>query len=146
MKNCDLAIVNPTGIGEAFCASILEWNSLGVPVISSLNYGTSDMMRYFKDLIIDNPDQINEKIIYYFNLNIDRKNQLKLRSFLIANYFSSKENLIIQKWLILINKSNIFINEFMDIRIYIKAIKNLLKFLMKSFKNFLKFILYIKIF
>ena len=39
MKECDIAIFNPRGHGEAFPASILEWMSLSIPVISSLDYG-----------------------------------------------------------------------------------------------------------
>ena len=94
MKNFDLAIVNPTGTGEAFCATILEWHSLGVPVISSLNYGMSDMMRYFKELTINNPKQINKKIIYYLKLDEERKSELKLKKFFNSKllFFKRKAN------------------------------------------------------
>ena len=137
MSDCDIAIVNPTGSGEAFCATILEWFSLGVPVISSLNYGMSDCMKYFKDLTINNPNEIQKKIISYINFDINKKNRLKLKSYLIANYHSANEEQIIQKWLLLINESNIFVNELTNIKIYFVAIKNYIKILLLNLKKFL---------
>ena len=138
MQRCDLAVVNPTGSGEAFCASILEWYSLGIPVISSLNYGMSDMMRYFDNLTIKNPTQINQKIIYFKNLDIKKKKEIKLKCLYISKYFSSQENLILQKWLLLINNPNIFVKEYKNLTIFFGAIINLIRFLRISFSTFLK--------
>ncbi len=137
MSGCDIAVVNPTGSGEAFCATILEWFSLGVPVISSLNYGMSDCMKYFKDLTIDNPNEIQKKIISYINFDINQKNRLKLQSYLIANYHSANEEQLIQKWLLLINESNIFVKELTNIKIYFGAGKNYIKFLLITLKKIL---------
>ncbi len=137
MSNCDIAVVNPTGSGETFCATILEWFSLGVPVISSLNYGLSDYMKYFKDLTINNPNEIQKKIISYINFDTNQKNSLKLKSYLIANYHSANEEQIIQKWLLLINESNIFVKELTNIKIYFGAIKNYIKFILFTIKKIL---------
>ncbi len=127
MNKCDIAIVNPNGDGESFCTSILEWFSLGVPVISSLNYGTSDYMKYFEELTISNPSQISNRIIKFLKYDKNKVEKLKLRSFLMANYYSSKELLNIQKWLLLINKSNIFVNRVATIKVYLYVIKNFIK-------------------
>ena len=82
----------------------------------------SDMMRYFKELTINNPKQINKKIIYYLKLDEERKSELKLKV-LIANYFSSKEKQIIQKWLLLIIQTNILINEFINLKFILLVLK-----------------------
>ena len=92
MQRCDLAVVNPTGSGEAFCASILEWYSLGIPVISSLNYGMSDMMRYFDNLTIKNPTQINQEIIYFKNLDKRKRNKTKMSLYFKILFFTRKSN------------------------------------------------------
>ncbi|MGK7897469.1 MAG: glycosyltransferase, partial [Xenococcus sp. (in: cyanobacteria)] len=53
MRECDLAILNPKGYTEAFPASPLEMFACGVPVIASDDYGMSDCMRFFPELIIN---------------------------------------------------------------------------------------------
>ena len=58
MKVCDIALFNPRGHGEAFPASILEWMSLSIPVISCLDYGCADVMTYNKFLTISNANKI----------------------------------------------------------------------------------------
>ena len=118
MKRCNLAIVNPAGRGEAFPASILEWMCLAIPVISSTNYGCYDAMRFNYSLIINKPEEIKEKIKFYINLKDDERNYLKDMSYTIANYFSSKQNYIINQWILLLNQKNKYINEYPSYRVF----------------------------
>ena len=104
MKKCDIAIVNPEGRGEAFPASILEWMSLAIPVISSAKYGCYDAMRFNNSLIIKKPEEKKEIIKFYISLKDDERNYLKDISYTIANYYSSKQNFIINQWILLLKR------------------------------------------
>ena len=120
MKKCDIAIVNPEGRGEAFPASILEWMSLAIPVISSSKYGCYDAMRFNNSLIIKKPEEIKEKIKFYINLKVNEKNYLKDMSYTIANYFSSKQSFIINQWILLLKQNNKYINEYPSFYVFYK--------------------------
>ena len=77
MKECDIALFNPRGHGEAFPASILEWMALSIPVISCLDYGCADVMAYSKYLKIKNEKEIANKLIEFSMLKEKEKMELK---------------------------------------------------------------------
>lgn len=120
MQNCDLAIINPNGDGEAFPATILEWLSIGVPTISSLNYGCGDVMSLLPSMVISNKYEIKNKILYYLKASSQRKLTLKKQALLISNLYTSNQNTIIEKWKFLLQKdsSNLLVNEYLNLKIY----------------------------
>ena len=114
MKLCDIALFNPRGHGEAFPASILEWMSLSIPVISCLDYGCADVMTYNKFLTISNEKEIAKKLIKFSKLKEKEKMELKKLSFTISNYFSSKQAFIINQWILLFTQRHKLINEYLE--------------------------------
>lgn len=137
MSKCDLAIVNPSGEGEAFPATILEWYSLGVPVISTLNYGCADAMRYSEEFVIHKFKEIKEKILYFIKLDSDSKGILKKKCISTAALFSANNEYILNQWimLILFPKFNFKINEYLPFNV---IVNNFIKFLKLNIKGFLK--------
>ena len=138
MKVCDIALFNPRGHGEAFPASILEWMSLSIPVISCLDYGCADVMTYNKYLTISNEKEIAKKLIEYSLIKEKEKMELKKLSFTISNYFSSKQSFIIYQWILLFTQKNKLINEYLEKEIVKKTIFHRFMILFKS--NINKFI------
>ena len=132
MKECDIALFNPRGHGEAFPASILEWMSLSIPVISCLDYGCADVMTYNKYLIINNEKEISKKLIEYSLLKEKEKMDLKKLSFTISNYFSSKQGFIMYQWILLFTEKNKLINEYLEKEIVKKTIFKSIMILFKS--------------
>lgn len=132
MKVCDIALFNPRGHGEAFPASILEWMSLSIPVISCLEYGCADVMTYNKFLTISNEKEIANKLIEFSMLKEKEKIELKQLSFTISNYFSSKQSFIINQWILLFTQKNKFINEYLDSKIIKRTVFNRFIILFKS--------------
>ena len=102
MSQCDLAVVNPGGSGEAFPATILEWLSLGVPVISSERYGCGDAMRLLPSLTIQHPRQLIQAILQVAQQSNAQRQQLANDCAQIGSLFSSQQALIIQQWLLLL--------------------------------------------
>ena len=138
MKECDIAIFNPRGHGEAFPASILEWMSLSIPVISCLDYGCADVMTYNKSLTIKNEKELSNKLLEFSMLNEYEIMQLKKLSFSISNYFSSNQESIINQWILLFSQRNKSINEYLEKKIIIKTIFNrlIISFKSKVYKIF----------
>ena len=132
MKECDIALFNPRGHGEAFPASILEWMSLSIPVISCLDYGCADVMIYNKFLTVKNEKQIATKLLEFSMLNENEILQLKKLSFSISNYFSSNQDNIIYQWILLFSQQHKFINEYLEAKIVRKTILNRLIISIKS--------------
>ncbi len=132
MKKCDIAIFNPRGHGEAFPASILEWMSLSIPVISCLDYGCADVMIYNKSLTIKNEEEIAIKLLEFSMLNEFEIINLKKLSFSISNYFSSNQETIINQWILLFIQKETSINEYLEWEIIRKTLINRLKLSIKS--------------
>ena len=120
MKNCDLAIINPTGDGEAFPATILEWLSIGVPTISSLNYGCGDVMSFLPSMVISSKYEIKNKILNYLKSSSKRKYTLKKQALMISNLYTSNQRTIIEKWKFLLQKESksLLVNEYLNFKIY----------------------------
>ena len=135
MKNCDVALFNPRGHGEAFPASILEWMALSIPVISCLDFGCADVMTYNKFLTIKNEKEIAKKLLEFVKLKKHELIKLKQMSFLTANYFSSNQESIIYQWILLFNQKNKFINEYTELKIIRKTIINRFIILLKNIIN-----------
>ncbi len=135
MKNCDVALFNPRGHGEAFPASILEWMALSIPVISCLDFGCADVMTYNKFLTIKNEKEIAKKLLEFVKLKKHELIKLKQMSFLTANYFSSNQESIIYQWILLFNQKNKFINEYTEFKIIRKTIINRFIILLKNIIN-----------
>ncbi|MDC3047518.1 glycosyltransferase [Prochlorococcus sp. AH-736-A21] len=142
MKLCDIALFNPRGHGEAFPASILEWMSLSIPVISCMDYGCADVMTYSKYLTINNEREIAKKLIEYSLLKEKEKMEFKKLSFIISNYFSSKQPFIINQWILLFTQKNKLINEYLEKEIVKKTI--LKRFMMLFKSSIYKFISLLK--
>lgn len=102
IKKCDLAILNPTGHSEAFPASPLEILAFGVPVIASSDYGMSDCMRYFPELIIDGHEDIVGKVEYLVSDNL-RFQEFRERAVAVANWFHLQTGLIVYRWVRLLD-------------------------------------------
>jgi len=131
MKSCDIALFNPRGHGEAFPASILEWMALSIPVISCLDYGCADVMTYNKFLSIKNEKEIANKLVEFSMLKKNEKMELKILSFTISNYFSSNQESIIYKWILLFTQKDKLINEYLEKEIVQKTIFNRFIILLK---------------
>ena len=110
MADCDLAVVNPTGSGEAFPATILEWLSLGVPVVSSLNYGCADVMQLLPSLTIKTPQQLPKTIKHFALLPRQEQQQLRQYCIRIGSTFSSQQLPIVHQWLLLLSKAEQRVN------------------------------------
>ncbi len=124
MKECDIALFNPRGHGEAFPASILEWMALSIPVISCLDYGCADVMAYSRSLVIKNEKEIANKLLEFAMLEKNEREELKKLSYTISNYFSSNQESIIYQWILLFTQKNKLINEYLDNVIVRKTIFN----------------------
>ncbi len=101
IKQCDLAILNPTGFTEAFPASPLECMACGVPVIASDDYGMSDCMRFFPELVINGHQNIAERVEWLLEDPL-RYRELQQRSMSVAQWFASQKDQIITRWIRLI--------------------------------------------
>lgn len=102
IKKANLAILNPTGATEAFPASPLECMSCGVPVIASDDFGMSDSMRFFPELIVKGHKNIAEKTAWLLSDPL-RYREMQLRSLAIAQWFASQTDLVVNRWIRLIN-------------------------------------------
>ena len=99
MKDCNFAVVNPAGEGEAFPATILEWCTLGIPPIAPLRFGCIDIMRYLPELSIVKEKELLKKMIDLLLANNQRINFLSKKCQIIAEIFSRKQGMIIHEWL-----------------------------------------------
>ena len=97
ISRCHLAILNPTGYTEAFPASPLECMAYGVPVVASDDYGMSDCMRFFPELIINRQKNIVE-IVDWLVENPLRYREISQRSLSVAQWFDSQTNQILMRW------------------------------------------------
>jgi glycosyltransferase involved in cell wall biosynthesis len=104
IRHCDVAVVNPSGQGEAFPATILEWLALGIPVISSQRYGCADAMQHLHTTSIRKLDEIPGKIQTLASLNPEKLEDLKQHCSRIADLFSSQQALIVNQWRLLLQQ------------------------------------------
>ena len=97
MRSAHFAILNPTGDSEAFPASPLECMASGLPVIASDDYGMSDSMRFFPELILRSPKDIPGRVQFLMS---DRYlyEELSARSIAVAACFDSQTNVILARW------------------------------------------------
>ena len=98
IRKCDLAILNPKGYTEAFPASPLECMACGTPVIASDDYGMSDAMRFFPELVINGHKNILKKVEWVVEDPL-RYRELQQRSLSVARWFSLQTDLIITRWI-----------------------------------------------
>jgi hypothetical protein len=120
MASCDLAVVNPSGQGEAFPATILEWLALAVPVISSRRYGCGDAMRYLPELSIGRSGQIQQRIQDYLLQSEDQQLILRHHCLRVAELFSAQQPLIVSQWRLLLQQPTprLKVNEYLNGKIY----------------------------
>jgi DNA topoisomerase-2 len=97
LKVCDIAIINPTGASEAFPATPLECMAMGLPVITSRDYGMYDVMKFMPELVINRPAEIISKIDMIMG---DEKlyELLRNKSLSIASFYINRTNSIINSW------------------------------------------------
>jgi glycosyltransferase involved in cell wall biosynthesis len=117
MNECHLAIVNPNGDGEAFPATILEWLCLGVPVLTSANFGCADAMRMLPSLTIQRPEQIPEKARGFLQTSQIEQDIFRDYCAQIGSDFSSNQSHIISQWSLLLSKPEhkLCINEYLPL-------------------------------
>lgn len=97
MRDCDAAILNPTGVYEAFPASPLECMAAGLPVIASDDYGMADSMSFFPELVLKTPDQIPSRLQWLISDDL-RYEELRQRAFAVADWFNSQTGVILARW------------------------------------------------
>ncbi len=98
IQKCNVAILNPTGATEAFPASPLECMACGIPVIASDDYGMSDSMRFFPELVINKKNTILARVEWLFKDPL-RYREIQQRSICVANWFDSQTDQIITRWI-----------------------------------------------
>jgi|GEM_PF-6901630 len=127
MENCTVAVVNPAGLGEAFPATILEWLTLGVPVITTNTYGCADAMRFLSSFSIQHYHELTNKLTWYLMQNIEQKRQVSEYCKNIGEMFSSQQSTIVCQWIMLFTTNNmdVLINEYLPAKTYLSAVKNL---------------------
>ena len=120
MASCDLAVVNPSGQGEAFPATILEWLALAVPVISSQRYGCGDAMRYLPELQIGRSGEIQQRIQHYLLQPGDQQRTLRQHCRRVAELFSAQQPLIVSQWRLLLQQPTprVRVDEYLNGKIY----------------------------
>lgn len=101
IRKCDLALLNPTGVSEAFPASPLECMACGVPVIASNDYGMSDCMRFFPELAIRGHKDIVVKIEWLMTDSL-KYLEMQQRSVTVARWFEWQTDQILTRWIRLI--------------------------------------------
>jgi glycosyltransferase involved in cell wall biosynthesis len=97
MRSAHFAILNPTGASEAFPASPLECMACGLPVIASDDYGMSDSMRFFPELILRSPEDIPGRVQFLLSDRY-RYEELSARSVAVATWFDSQNDVILARW------------------------------------------------
>lgn len=97
IRNCRVALLNPSGSTEAFPASVLECMACGVPVIASDDFGMADAMRFFPELALSQPEQIPERLEWLLQ-QPHRYAQMSERSTYVAKWFASQTDNILPRW------------------------------------------------
>lgn len=140
MNDCHLAIVNPNGDGEAFPATILEWLCLGVPVLTSANFGCADAMRMLPSLTIQHPHQIPEKTRSFLQKSQREQDIFRDYCAQIGSDFSSKQSQIISQWNLLLSKpeQKLCVNEYLPISALSLLAKNFIGIQVNRARRILK--------
>lgn len=68
-----VGVVNPLGISETFCLSVLDFYTYGIPVVSINDYSLPDLIKHRKTgLLYNNPKNLKYKIIDILNNQLTR--------------------------------------------------------------------------
>lgn len=97
MERCSIAVQNPRGGSEAFPGSVLEWLSLGVPVIGSSAFGMWEFMKFFPELQIQSPEEIEDRIAFLME-SPERLAEFQDRASRVAGHFVAQRNKVLRQW------------------------------------------------
>ena len=90
ISSAHLAIINPTGRTETFSYASLECLMCATPIITSYDYGMSDFMCNFPELVLNKPADLTLKIFSTVNNpklfeHLQKKSPVVSKSFQIVN-------------------------------------------------------------
>jgi glycosyltransferase involved in cell wall biosynthesis len=97
LSKTDLALLNPTGLSEAFPATPLECMAFGIPVIASSHQGMRDTMQYFPELSIKCPTEISGKVTEILSNHLFYR-CLSLRALRVARSYHESNHEALARW------------------------------------------------
>ena len=147
ISSAHLAIINPTGRTETFSYASLECLMCATPIITSYDYGMSDFMCNFPELVLNKPADLTLKIFSTVN-NPKLFEHLQKKSPVVSKSFSDRKSKILLRWQNLIDdlSSNKLIKDnppsqlfkgnyfFLIIRIFIRLLIIFIKLLYLKLK------------
>jgi glycosyltransferase involved in cell wall biosynthesis len=101
LSMCDFALLNPTGVSEAFPATPLECMAMGLPVIASDDFGMADCMRDFPELTVKRSGDIARRAKWLVS-DVARYRALRARSLNTARNFAARAERNLGDWISLL--------------------------------------------
>ncbi len=97
VKRWSVAVINPSGMGEADPATLRDLIRLGVPIVSSRKYGLSEYMDYFPETTVKNARSIPSTVKRLLDSQ-DLQRKLIARSQVLAESLLARNKVIEKAW------------------------------------------------